>query len=447
MYDIKELAALSEPTAVALNDNGDAAGYAFSSNPIQNLGVIWYADGATLILPAPGDESFTQPSVLNDINYEGTAAGSGGQPGVAGSRAILIRNNTPVDLAQIAAPESAAWCINSPSSGPHLVCVENSQGEAVAADSQTLSVAFKITAPGYSLRPLTINDNNDVAGWSFFTDAAVSFLYRGGVVMNNTPNNGSILKLNNSGQGGGYVGTEPIVPVIWDITHPAPTSKPVPLLQGCDGGTVYGLNDASWAVGYCSDSAIPNSSYAFVYDGSKTTDLNTLISASGWSLDVANAINTSGQIVGTGTLNGVQTSFLLTPTQPRSPGQVVNVNALLWAMLFGGVANDGGGPVLVGGRIPDWVGPLGPSILQPAAQDAVIGIAVDAVARQLGDRVGSAAIRRAALEMTARAVNRLMVTPVISPASQSVGLPRGDAGRALRRGRFPLPPRPRSQEG
>ncbi len=447
MYDIKELAGLSEPTAVALNDNGDAAGYVFSSNPAQNLGAIWYANGATLILPAPGDESFTQPSVLQDINYEGTAAGSGGQPGVAGSRAILIRNNTPVDLAQIAAPESAAWCINSPSSGPHLVCLENSGGEVVAVDSQTLSVAFKITVPGYNLRPLTINDNNDVAGWSFFTAAAVNFLYRGGVVKNNTPDNGSILKLNNSGQGGGYVGMGPIVPAIWDITHPAPSSEPLPLLSGCDGGAVYGLNDAGWAVGYCSDSANPNLSYAFVYDGSKTTDLNTLISAPGWTLDVANAINTSGQIVGTGTLNGTQTSFLLTPTQPRSPGQVINVNALLWAMLFGGVVNDGGGPVLVGGRVPDWVGPWGPSILLPAAQDAVIGIAVDAVARQLGDRVGSAAIRRAALEMTARAVNRLMAAPTISSASQSASRPRGDAGPVLRRGRFPLPPRPGSQQG
>ena len=234
------------------------------------------------------------------------------------------------------------------------------------------------------------------------------------------------------------------MPAIWDITTSVLLQNSNSCYKG-DGGTVYGLNDAGWAVGYCSDSAKPNSSYAFVYDGSKTTDLNTLISASGWTLDVANAINTSGQIVGTGTLNGTPTSFLLTPTQPRSPGQGVNVNALLWAMLFGGVANDGGGPVLVGGRIPDWVGPLGPSILLPAAQDAVIGLAVDAVARQLGDQVGSAAIRSAALEMTARAVNRLMVAP-ISSASQSVSRAR-DAGPALRRGRLPLPPRLRSQKG
>ncbi len=444
MYDIKELAGLFQPTAVALNDNGDAAGYTFISNPIQNVGVIWYAAGPTLILPVPGDESFTKPSRLYDINYQATAAGSGGQPGVSGTRGILVSNNIPVDLAPIAPLAVGAFCINSPSSGPALLCLANSQGEVEAFDSQALSLKFKITVPGYLLEPLTINNNNDVAGWSFFADEGTSFLYRGGVVINNTPDNGSILKLNNSGQGGGNVGAGQVVPAIWDITTPVPTSKLVPLLPGCDGGTVYGLNDAGWAVGYCSESGNPNSSYPFVYDGSKTTDLNTLISAPGWVLEVANAINTSGQIVGTGYLNGTATSFLLTPSQP--PGRAVaNINALLWAMIFGGVANDGGGPVLIGGRIPDWVGPLGPTILQPAAQDAVIGLAVDAVARQLSDRIGRAAIQSAALEMTARAVDRLMAAATISPTSQSANLARRGAGQALRRGRFPVPPRPLSQ--
>ena len=81
----------------------------------------------------------------------------------------------------------------------------------------------------------------------------------------------------------------------------------------------------------------------------------------------------------------------------------------------GGVPVDVDGPALAGRKIPDWIGPLGPSIVSAAAPDAVVGLAVDAVVRQLGDRIGSEAIGKAALEMAARAVNRLM-PPTLSPA-------------------------------
>ena len=98
----------------------------------------------------------------------------------------------------------------------------------------------------------------------------------------------------------------------------------------------------------------------------------------------------------------------------------------------------------MGGRIPDWVGPLGLAILSPAASDAVLGIAMDAVARRLGDRVGAEAIRTAALQMTARAVNRLMAQTLL-PAPRSATAPRPGAGPARRRGKFPFPPRPRGE--
>jgi len=123
--------------------------------------------------------------------------------------------------------------------------------------------------------------------------------------------------------------------------------------------------------------------------------------------------------------------------------RAANLNALVYAVIFGGVVVDGGGPTSLG-PVDPW-GP--PSILSWAAQDAMAGIEVDAFARQLADRVGGAAISRAALEMTARAVDRLMATPAISPVSQSASRPRGSGGPALRRGRFPVPPRPRSQKG
>ncbi len=41
-------------------------------------------------------------------------------------------------------------------------------------------------------------------------------------------------------------------------------------------------------------------------------DLNTRIDATGWVLREATGINGKGQIVGNGTLNGVQLGFVLT---------------------------------------------------------------------------------------------------------------------------------------
>ncbi len=61
-------------------------------------------------------------------------------------------------------------------------------------------------------------------------------------------------------------------------------------------------------------------------------DLNTLIGpASGWILNSANAINDLGQITGTGTFDGVNRAFLLTPVP--EPGSL-----LLIAMAFGAFA-------------------------------------------------------------------------------------------------------------
>ena len=53
--------------------------------------------------------------------------------------------------------------------------------------------------------------------------------------------------------------------------------------------------------------------HAFLYTGGKMIDLNTRIDAPGWVLTEATGINSKGQIVGNGSLNGVFLGFVLTP--------------------------------------------------------------------------------------------------------------------------------------
>jgi len=80
----------------------------------------------------------------------------------------------------------------------------------------------------------------------------------------------------------------------------------------------YGINDAGQIVGvssnYCSGGG------AFLYEGGAMTDLNSFLpTSSGWELEAATAINDSGQIVGTGIINGQVHAFLLDTANSSSP--------------------------------------------------------------------------------------------------------------------------------
>ena len=78
----------------------------------------------------------------------------------------------------------------------------------------------------------------------------------------------------------------------------------------------YGLNDAGYAVGWSFDAL--GRSRAFVWTGGMLLDLNDLVSnTSGWSLTAAYGIDSSGQIVGTGTYLGQSSSFRLDPVFSR----------------------------------------------------------------------------------------------------------------------------------
>ncbi len=83
----------------------------------------------------------------------------------------------------------------------------------------------------------------------------------------------------------------------------------------------WDINDAGAVVGEATTAAAASNyagSRAFLYvAGGRLMDLNRQIPAnSGWTLNAALGINNRGQIVGVGTVNGVQRAFLLTPVVP-----------------------------------------------------------------------------------------------------------------------------------
>ena len=155
MYTMTQFGVSGAPVPIGLNDKGDVVGIDYTDGP--PTGAIWYANGSTLLLPAP----WHGRSALYNIDNEGTAVGAALQP----ERAIVVRNNNPADVAPALvqplgdAPET---CINSPAGKPHLICFTNGQGEAVAVDSATLSVAFTVAIPTLQLNALSINDNSEL---------------------------------------------------------------------------------------------------------------------------------------------------------------------------------------------------------------------------------------------------------------------------------------------
>ena len=116
-------------------------------------------------------------------------------------------------------------------------------------------------------------------------------------------------------------------------------------LGSLGGGTLINLsalaiNDSGQIVGTSDLADSSTTTHAFLYIGSVMYDLNALLAsnAAGWVLNSANATKNAGQIVDSGSVNGLTHAFLLTPVIPLLTVNNANVK-------FGTVSSDVGGIV------------------------------------------------------------------------------------------------------
>jgi probable HAF family extracellular repeat protein len=186
----------------------------------------------------------------------------------------------------------------------------------------------KIPAPrGYTIVPIAINNSSQIAGiitsippfyWENGIDHA--FLYSASHVMDlgTLPGGTNSMgwAINDQGQVAGYSDTSSAAfyhghAVIFSA------GNIVDIHNFGNGANSFanGINNLGQVVGQYGP---VNVNYAFIYNGTQSTDLNTLIpSNSGWVLQDADAINDAGQIAGTGIYNNENyvEAFLLTPIQ------------------------------------------------------------------------------------------------------------------------------------
>jgi probable HAF family extracellular repeat protein len=94
-----------------------------------------------------------------------------------------------------------------------------------------------------------------------------------------------------------------------------------------DMGSVWGINSSGQSIGWTINAFGQVVGYsengnldihAFIYDGGAMYDLNSLIPAGSGELFAAYGINDGGPIVGSGTLDGQEYAFLLTPVYEAS---------------------------------------------------------------------------------------------------------------------------------
>jgi hypothetical protein len=364
---------------------------------------------------------------LNDINDGDYAVGRDIENIDA---PVLVHNGIITDLSKLNGAENAyeGQAINSKG----LVCVSTELENGGLIIDIFNSKVEVVNFPNVSNpQPMTINTDDDFAGTCMVNGNLHGFSRRGQTCVDLGPVEYAPIKLNNAGT---LLGASSVT-WTWDANMSMPTLNNLQLPATAD---IMSINDHGAMVGWMAGGS---GDVAILFDANGVTDLNSQITAPGWLLTEANAINNAGQIAGSGYLNGANMGFLLDPityspfTGKRWPWIISTPAGPL--VVSPGVMDDGGGWTIWGGKVPPYGPPDG-------TYEATIGLAINWLSGLMADSAARTAIGVPALEAARRSIDRL-IAQANAPALRPIATMQGGLKGRMRRRRFPRPPR-RSEE-
>lgn len=309
VVDLGTLAGGSTSLAEGINSSGNVAGSGLTSGDGTTHAVSWTA-GSIQDLGTLGGGT----SQANAINNSGLIAGSSGFPG-ASSHAFVSNGTALTDLSPTAW-NAQGWGINSAGLvAGDLAPSHFAANHAVIWNGSTVQDLG--TLGGYNSYGRAINDAGDVAGFSDINGPSAyhAFFWNGaseqdlGTLVAGSNVNSQGLGINDAGKVVGYSD------VAGGFHHAFYWNGTAMLDLGTLGGdnsTARSINSAGLVVGQTGTGL---ADAAFLWDGAKMTDLNSLVvNGAGWQLQMATGINDANQITGYGVVgHGNIHAFLLTP--------------------------------------------------------------------------------------------------------------------------------------
>jgi probable HAF family extracellular repeat protein len=264
----------------------------------------------------PWSASQSAFSYAMGINDLGQVVGWNQQT-IAGNQSFLATADSTAPLGLLPNPRllySQAYDINNSGSvvgvsstiyggGPYAFLFSNNKLKYLGAlPGDVQSVAYGL------------NQRDQVVGESLGPDGATAFLYSGGTLqsLGTLPGGteSSAAEINNSGQIVGY--STAADGKKHAFLYAGGSMQDLGLLSGFAESEATDISNTGQVVGALS--AVDGLQHAFTVRAGVMQDLNALIApGSGWILNDASGVNVYGQIVGTGTINGVVHAFVLTP--------------------------------------------------------------------------------------------------------------------------------------
>ena len=312
--------------ANGINDSGQVVGFSSTAGD-ATVGAFLYSGGVMTNLGSLGGLA----SEANGINASGQVVGYSSEAGSATELAFLYSGGVMTNLGTLGGSQSDAYAINN---AGQVVGYSYTAGNA-AADPFLYSggVMTDLGSPNGSNSTATgINASGQIVG----DTSSSGFLYSGGVMTSLGTlggDNSLPTGINDAGQ---IVGSSATAddPAGDAFLYSGGVMTDLGTLGGDNSGA-YAINASGEVVGTSAttgDAAFD----AFLYTTSSgMIDLNSLLPAgSGWSLQVATAINDSGLVVGFGiNPEGQQDAFLMDTTPEPASMALFGAGAAILAMM------------------------------------------------------------------------------------------------------------------